>query len=130
MQKAQCSCETGSEPCTKGCAVVIHDIFAENAVRLWDRARGFTKGHAAVVHDILAGSAGVQSQGLHQGTWCDHAKRFSRKYMQPGAGAVYTGVIYQGHVPHAVVVHDILAGCSKASRHVEASVTKAAECSP
>ena len=39
LQKAQCSCETGPEPCTKGFAVVIHDIFAENAVQLWDRAR-------------------------------------------------------------------------------------------
>ena len=37
---------------------------------------------------------------------------------------------YQGHVPHAVVVHDILAGRAKASSHVEARVAQAAEGRP
>lgn len=47
--------------------------------------------------------------------------------MAGGGGVGGGGCTYQRHVPHAVVVHDILAGGSQASCHVEAGVAQAAE---
>ena len=51
-------------------------------------------------------------------------------HLQHDSYTSWQGMTHQGHVPHAVVIHDVLAGGPQAGGHVQASVAQAAERRP